>query len=83
MIQVSLVRAPIWMLAGYMCSASAQHVITQVRLLRLKFDGGATVMRMLMNTLPFARQTESYSLRLLAPRRMYGVSAYLARWGPV
>ena len=83
MIQASPVRAPIWMLAGYMSSVSAQHVITQVRLLRLKFDGGATVMRMLMNTLPSARQTESYSLRLLAPRRMYGVSAYLARWGPV
>ena len=71
------------MLAGYMYSASAQNVITQVRLLRLKFDGGATVMRMLTNTLPFAMQTESYSLRLLAPRRMYGVSAYLARWGPI
>ena len=83
MIQASLVRAPIWMLAGYMCSASVQHVIPQVRVLRLKFDGGATVMRMLMNTLPFARQTESYSHRLLAQRRMYGVSAYLARWGPV
>ncbi len=76
-------RAPIWMLAGYMYSASAQHVINQVRLLRLKFDGGATVRRMLMNTLLFARQTESYSFRILAPRRMYGVSAYLARWGPV
>ena len=71
------------MLAGYMYSASAQHVITQVRLLRLKFDGGATVMRMPMNTLPFERQTETYSHRLLAQRRMYGVSAYLARWGPV
>jgi hypothetical protein len=82
-IQVSLVRALIWMLAGYRYSASAQHVITQVRLLRLKFDGGATVMHMLMNTLPLARQTESYSLRLLALRRMYGVRAYLARWGPV
>jgi len=82
-IQASLVRGPLWMIAGYMYSASAQHVITQVRLLRLKFDGGATVMRMPMNTLPFARQTESYSHRLLAQRRMYGVSAYLARWGPV
>ena len=83
MIQASLVRAPLWMLAGYMYSASAEHVITQVRLLRLKFDGGASVMCMLMNTLLFARQTESYSLRLLAPRGMFGVSAYLARLGPV
>ena len=55
MIQASLVRAPLWMLAGYMYSASAQHVITQARLLRLKFDGGATVTRMLMNYIAFRK----------------------------
>ena len=72
MIQASLVMAPIWMLAGHMYSASAQHVITQVILLRLKLDGGATVMRMLMNTLPFAIPSPSCPAQDVRRKRLFG-----------